>query len=147
MGLGCVLPPAHGLYANVINARGQPEGIGPLSAEQVRSRSLTLEFLKDGRRGPVKQIRAINSRGAYPPEFVNLPSISLLNLNPLITEETEIFHTSHVTFEYDNGRLVKQTAYNRSDRSLYSLHYPRQEYAEYKWEVFSKVVSESGSRT
>jgi YD repeat-containing protein len=131
-------------YANVINARGQPEGIGPLSAEQVRSRSLTLEFLKDGRRGPVKEIRATNSRGAYPPEFVHLPSISLLDLNPLITEETEIFHTSRVTFEYGNGRLVKQTAYNRSDRSLYSLHYPRPDYAEYKWEVFSKVVSESG---
>ena len=131
-------------YANVINARGQPEGIGSLSAEQVRGRSLTLEFLKDGRRGPVKQIRAINSRGAYPPEFSHFPSLSLLGLNPLITEEAEISHTSRVTFEYDNGRLVKQTAYNRNDRSLYSLHYPRPDYAEYKWEVFSKVVSESG---
>ena len=37
-----------------------------------------------------------------------------------------------------------KAAYNRSDRSLYSLHYPRPDYAEYKWEVFSKVVSESG---
>jgi hypothetical protein len=51
-------------YANVINARGQPEGIGSLSGEQVRSRSLTLEFLKDGRRGPVKEIRAIIAAAA-----------------------------------------------------------------------------------
>src|SRR5262245_43510950 len=37
-------------YANVTNARGQPDGIGALSTEQVRSRNLTLAFLRDGRR-------------------------------------------------------------------------------------------------
>ncbi len=131
-------------YANVINTRGQPEGIGSLSVEKVRGRSLALAFLKDGRRGLVKEIRAINSRDAYPPEFASFPSLSLLALNPLLTEEAEILSTSRVTFEYDYGRLVKQSAYNRGDRLLYTLHYPRPDYAEYKWEVFSKVVSESG---
>jgi YD repeat-containing protein len=131
-------------YANVNNARGQPEGIGSLSVEQVRGRNLTLEFLTHGRRGPVKEIRTINSRGAYPPEFFYFPSLSLLALNPLVTEEAEVRNTCRVTFEYDNGRLVKESAYNRGDRLLYTLHYPRPDYAEYKWEVFSKVVSESG---
>jgi YD repeat-containing protein len=128
-------------YANVVNARGQPEGIGSLSAEQIRARSLTLALLKDGRRGPLKEIRAINSRGAYPPEFAYFPSMSLGALNPFPAEEPS---ASRVTFEYDNGRLVKQSAFNRDNRLLYTLHYPRPDYAEYKWEVFSKVVSESG---
>src|SRR5262249_55219806 len=131
-------------YANVVNARGQPEGIGSLSAEQVRGRNLTLAFLKDGRRGPVKEIRTINSRGAYPPEFAYVPSLSLVSLNPLLTEEAEILDTCRVTFEYDNGRMVKQSVFNRDNRLLYTLHYPRPDYVEYKWEVFSKVVSESG---
>jgi hypothetical protein len=130
-------------FANVTTARGHPEGIGPLSAEQVRARNLTLMFLKDGRKGQIKEIRATNSRGAAPPEFAYVPTLSLVALNPF-RENAEFLNTSRVAFEYANRRLVKQSAYNRSNRLLYTLHYPRPDYAEYKWEVFSKVVSESG---
>ena len=131
-------------YANVTKRRGLPEGIGEFSAEQVRHRNLTLEFSKQGRRGPVKEIRAVNSRGAYPPEFAYFPPLSLSELNPLSSKAAEILNICRVTFEYDKGRIVKQSAYDRSDRLFYALHYPKPDIAELKWEEFSQVVSESG---
>jgi hypothetical protein len=63
-------------YANVTKRWGLPEGIGQLSGEQVRRRNLMLAFFKHGRRGPVKEIRTVNSRGAYPQNSL----ITLLSL-------------------------------------------------------------------
>ena len=52
-------------YAQVITRWGLPEGVGHLTAEQVRQRNASLAFHKHGRRGPVHEIRLVNSRGAY----------------------------------------------------------------------------------
>ena len=131
-------------HANVTKRGGLPKGIGELRAEQIRHRNLTLEFSKHGRSGPVKEIRAVNNRGAYPPEFAYFPPLSLVELNPLLTEAAEILTTCRVTFEYEKGRIVKQIAYDRSDRLLYELHYPQPDIAEYKRGAFSQVVRESG---
>jgi hypothetical protein len=54
-------------YAQVITRRGLPEGVGRLTAKQVRQRNSSLAFRKHGRRGPVHEIRLVNSRGAYSP--------------------------------------------------------------------------------
>ena len=56
-------------YAQVLTRWGLPEGVGRLTAEQVRQRNASLAFHKHGRRGPVHEIRLVNSRGAYPPVF------------------------------------------------------------------------------
>jgi YD repeat-containing protein len=131
-------------YANVTKRRGVPEGIGEVSIEQVRHRNITLAFLRHGRRGRVKEIRAVNGRGSYPHEFAYHPPTSLLELNPLLTNMAEILNTCRITFDYDNGRIVRQSAYDRNDRLIYTLHYPQPDIAEYKWQVFSRVVRESG---
>ena len=49
-----------------------------------------------------------------------------------------------VTFELANGQILNQSAYNRSDRMLYTLHYAQPDIAEYKEGGFSKAVRESG---
>lgn len=56
-------------YANVSKRRGLPEGVGRLTDEQVSHRNVSLMFIKRGRWGAAREIRAVNSRGAYPPRF------------------------------------------------------------------------------
>ena len=53
-------------YANVITRWGLPEGVGRLTAEQVRSRNSSLAFHRHGRARPAHEIRVVNSRGAPP---------------------------------------------------------------------------------
>jgi hypothetical protein len=53
-------------YAQVITRRGLPEGVGRLTADQVRQRNTSLAFRKHGRRGPVHDIRLLNSQGVFP---------------------------------------------------------------------------------
>ena len=132
-------------YANVITRWGLPEGVGRLTDEQVRHRNASLAFVKRGRYGSVTEIRAVNSRGAYPPEFAYVPPMSLIGLNPLPSGESELLSLCRVTFAYDaNGDILRQSAYDRSDRLLYALHYVERDIAEYKEGAFSKAVRESG---
>lgn len=89
-------------------------------------------FIKHGRWGVVQEIRAVNSQGAYPPAFTYVPPLSLVTLNPLANEISEILALCRVTFKHDaNGQLLNQSAYNRSDRLLYTLHYAQSDIAEY----------------
>jgi YD repeat-containing protein len=132
-------------YANVILRWGKPEGVGPLTDEQVRHRSVTLAFTKRGRQGLVKEIRAVNSQGAYPPEFAYVTPSSLVALNPLAGGDSEILNLSRITFAYDaKNETLKQSAYNRADRLLYELHYVQPGVAEYKVGPFAQAVRESG---
>ena len=106
---------------------------------------MSLAFTKRGRHGSVKEIRAVNSRGAYPPDFAYFPPLSLLALNPLPRGLSEILSLCRVAFAYGaNGEILKQSAYDRSDRLLYALHYVQPDIAEYKVGAFSKAVRESG---
>jgi predicted Ser/Thr protein kinase len=126
-------------YANVIKRWGLPEGVGRLTDEQVRHRNVTLVFIKHGRWGVVQEVRAVNARGAYPPALTYFPPLSLVGLNPLAGEVAELLALSRVTFTRDaNGQILKQSAYNRSDRLLYTLHYAQPDVAEYKEGAFSK---------
>ena len=54
-------------YAQVITRWGLPDGVGRLTAEQVRQRNASLAFRKYGRRGPVHEVRLVNSWGTYHP--------------------------------------------------------------------------------
>ena len=76
-------------YAQVITRWGLPEGVGRLGAEHMRQRHASLAFHKHGRRGPVKEIRLVNSRGAYPPvsAYTGFPNLS--SLNPLSQETVD----------------------------------------------------------
>ncbi|MGH9195289.1 MAG: TIR domain-containing protein [Acidimicrobiia bacterium] len=132
-------------YANVIKRWGLPEGIGPLTDEDVRHRNVSLAFHKRGRWGVVHEIRAVNSRGGYPPVFTYFPPVSFVFLNPFANELSEISGLCRVTFMRDaDGRVVAQIGYNRSDRPLYTLHYAQPDFVEYKEGAFSKAVRESG---
>lgn len=124
-------------YAQVITRWGLPEGVGRLSAEQVGRRNASLAFHKHGRRGPVKEIRLVNSRGTYHPVGFHTSFLTLVTLNPLSQEtgdgESEVLATSRVVFERDaRGQILNQIGYNRADRRLYTLHYVHPNQAEYK---------------
>jgi YD repeat-containing protein len=134
-------------YANVSKRWGLPEGVGRLTDEQISHRNISLMFIKRGR--VVQEIRAVNSQGAYPPAFAYFPSLSLVALNPLANVESglesEVVTICRVTFKCDaDGRILNQSAYNRSDRLLYTPHYAQPNIAEYKEGAFSKAVRESG---
>jgi YD repeat-containing protein len=137
-------------YANVNTRWGLPEGVGRLTAEQMRQRNSSLEFHKHGRRGPVDEIRLVNSRGAYPPEYYHTATWSLVVLNPLppdtADETLKEMAVSRVAFERDaRGRILNQIAYNRADRRIYTLHYVHPNTAEYKTaEWLIGPVRESG---
>lgn len=53
-------------YANVTKRWGLPVGVGRLTDEDVRHRNISLKLTQRGRRGLVKEVRIVNSRGAYP---------------------------------------------------------------------------------
>ena len=136
-------------YANVIKRWGLPEGVGLLTDEQFRRRNSTLMFVKRGRWGAVHEIRIVNSRGVYLPLPMNTNVLAYWYLNPLEQgsddSPTELLATCRVTFERDGtGRIISQSAYNRADRRLYTLHYAHPNFAEYKERAFAKPVRESG---
>ena len=136
-------------YAQVITRWGLPEGVGRLSAEHVRQRNASLAFHKHGRRGPVHEIRLVNSRGAYHPvSFILFPCLSCRSTRcprRRATAIPELFATTRVVFERDaRGQILNQIAYNRADRRLYTLHYVHPNTAEYKDEGITRLVRESG---
>jgi YD repeat-containing protein len=136
-------------YAQVITRWGLPEGVGHLTAEQMRQRNASLEFHRHGRHGPVHEIRLVNSRGAYPPEFAYTGIPKLSSLNPLsqetVDDVSETSATSRVVFERDaRGQILNQSAYNRAGRRIYTLHYVQPNMAEYKDEGVTRVIRESG---
>ncbi len=54
----------HTAYYNAfVQMKGAPHGIGNLSPDQVRHRSVSLEIVTRGSRGPVLKMRAVDSRG------------------------------------------------------------------------------------
>jgi len=128
-------------YANVTKRWGLPEGVGRLTDEQVRHRNISLKFIRRGRWGVAHEIRLVNSRGVYPPAFTYYPSVSLVKLDPLADEAISL---CRVTFEHPNGKIMNQSAFNCSDRLLYTLHYAQPNIAEYMVEGFPKAVRESG---
>ena len=137
-------------YTTVITRWGLPEGVGRLSAAQVRQRNVSLAFRKHGRREPAHDIRLVNSRGVYPPVFANTGFLALAWLNPLSAEMDDSApatqRVSRVTFERDaQGQILNQMAYTRADRRLYTLHYVQPNLAEYKLaEWLTTAVSASG---
>ncbi|MGH9891017.1 MAG: toll/interleukin-1 receptor domain-containing protein [bacterium] len=132
-------------YANVMKRWGLPEGIGRLTDEEVRHRAVSLAFHKRGRWGVVHEIRAVNSRGGYPPAFGYYSPSSFVDLNPLEREDSERFSLLRVSFTRGaDGQVLTQTGYTRSDRPLYTLHYAQPDIAEYKQGAFSLAVRESG---
>jgi hypothetical protein len=136
-------------YANVITRWGLPEGVGRLTADQVRQRNTSLAFHKHGRRGPVHEIRLVNSRDVYPPVFAQTSWFTLASLNPLSQETVdgvpETLATSSLVFERDaRGKILNQIAYNRAGRQIYMLRYVHPNAAEYKHGDITQVPRESG---
>jgi hypothetical protein len=133
-------------YANVILRWGFPEGVGPLTHEQVSHRSVSLKFTKRGKRGPVEEVRVVNSRDAFPPSFSYAPPLSFRDLDPLSKVGlVEIFAVGRVTFEADaNGFIINQSGFSAAGRLVYTLHYAQPDTAEYKIGAFSRAARESG---
>jgi hypothetical protein len=134
-------------YANVTTRWGLPEGVGRLTDEQVSHRNISLMFIKRGRWKAAHEIRVVDSRGAYPPAFAYFPSLSLISLNPLANEISEFLTLCRVTLTHDaNGQLLNQSAYNRSDRLLYTLHYAQPDIAEYRVRLHKRIKTLTGFR-
>jgi YD repeat-containing protein len=136
-------------YANVITRWGLPEGVGRLTDEQVRRRNTTLAFSKRGRRGPVHEIRLVNSRGMSPPQMMHTGFFLFSGLSPLPEERegspSEGLVTCRVTFERDAGGLIlNQRAYTCAGRELYTLHYAYPGWAAYQEGAIVGVRRESG---
>jgi hypothetical protein len=137
-------------FANVITRWGLPQGVGPLTEEQVRHRNISLKFIRHGRWGIAHEVHIVNSYGAYPPAFAYFPPISLIDLNPLPDLDSglnsELLSLCRVTFDRDGkGRILNQSGYNRANRLLYTLHYAQPDIAEYKKEgAFARKILESG---
>jgi YD repeat-containing protein len=134
-------------YANVITRWGLPEGVGRLSDAQVRRRNTTLAFSKRGRRGPVHDVRLVNSRGVSPPLFARTAVFPWGDLNPLEQDTTlpEDMLMCRVTIERDaDGRILDQRAFNCADRELFRLHYAQPGWAEYKEGPINIQRRESG---
>ena len=83
--------------------------------------------------------------------FAQIGFHRLSAVNPLeqvnYRRSSEFLETCRVRFERDaNGQIPNQSAYNRADRRLYTLHYDNAEpnFAEYKEGAFLVAVRESG---
>ena len=101
-------------YANVITRWGLPEGVGRLTDEQVRQRNASLAFHRHGRRGPVHEIRLVNSRGVYHPVsfHAGFPCLSRRSTRCPRRGRRRLRKsaTSRVVFERDaHGQILNQS--------------------------------------
>ena len=139
-------------YANAIMRWGLPEGIGQLTDYQIQHRNAILKFTKKGRKGPIEEVRIVNSRGRYAPVFASPPLFSVGALMPL-ADHTRIGGVSlptimvarRLVFERSHdGRILAQRAYNASNRLLYTLQYVGPDVAKFGDGPFTEAIRESG---
>ena len=139
-------------YANAIMRWGLPEGIGQLTDAQMQHRNSMLKFTKKGRKGPVEEVRIVNSRGKYPPVFASSGFLLLGSLMPLASDTLigglslpSTLVTRRVVFERSHdGRVLAQRAYNASNRLLYTLQYVEPNVAKFGDGPFTEAIRESG---
>jgi hypothetical protein len=138
-------------FANVTTRWGLPEGIGPLSAEQVSRRNVSVVLIRRGRRNPADEVRVVNSAGLTPAVGQAFPNSSMAALNPLPSAGTdgpvssELVQLTRVTFTRDaGGHLLEQAGFNRGGRRLYTIRFAEPNLGEFKQEGFGMPMRESG---
>ena len=139
-------------YANAITRWGLPVGIGQLTDAQMQHRNSMLKFTKKGRKGPVEEVRIVNSRGKYPPVFASSGFLLLGSLMPLASDTLigglslpSTLVARRVVFERSHdGRVLAQRAYNASNRLLYTLQYVEPNVAKFGDGPFTEAIRESG---
>jgi YD repeat-containing protein len=113
-------------YANAVSRWGVPEGVGLLTAEQVRHRGQSLRFYK--RAGRVERVETINALG----HLTDRPVLS----GPIATPDDLAYVSRHVcAFDYkrdESGRLTDEIARNALGEVVWSLHYTDADTALYK---------------
>jgi tRNA A-37 threonylcarbamoyl transferase component Bud32 len=113
-------------YAEEVHRWGVPEGIGPLTPEQVRHRALSCRFLKRG--GRVERLEFVNSLG----HLVTQPMMS----GPIVTVEDLSYTDRFVcAFDYSRdeaGRLLEEVARDATGDVVWSFHYTGPDTGYYK---------------
>jgi tRNA A-37 threonylcarbamoyl transferase component Bud32 len=113
-------------YANVATRWGAPEGVGPLSAEQVRHRGQSYRLWK--RAGRVERMEVVNALGR--------PADRPVRSGPIATaDDLALASRSVCAFDYhrdESGRLTDEIARNVAGDVIWSFHYTSADTGVYK---------------
>jgi YD repeat-containing protein len=107
-------------YATIVKRHGLPEGIGRLSEDQARRRSLVHRLTLRG--GKVQVLEVVNGRGQYttPDRTGNIHTSRLDSLGGTSREGTAC------RFEYHrdaDGRLTRELAFDRFGEMVWTFHF------------------------
>jgi YD repeat-containing protein len=118
-------------YANYVKRHGVPEGIGPISEEQMARRERTFKFYRRG--GKVEQVDSINGRGEPSTE----PGIEAL-LGQDERQTKGVISTDlpgkiwSMRYKRDaDGHLSEEAAYDRAGQVVRRLHFTSPNTAHY----------------
>jgi YD repeat-containing protein len=115
-----------GYYGQMVRRWGLPEGVGPLTEEQVGHRNRSFKFVR--RAGRVERVEVVNGLGAPAPS----PVVALLGNQAELALPGDHVFGGHYTpqvecrYEYkrdDRGRLLEETARDRTGRVVWRLRY------------------------
>lgn len=104
--------PTHEYYANYVERWGVPEGICPLSANDLGQRDVSFRLTRAGWCGRVVRIEAVDSSGCLTP-YSPLGMFGCGYLNPPDPMDVEFDKPCRMDFSYDSSRLRGITVFNR----------------------------------
>jgi YD repeat-containing protein len=118
-------------YATFVKRRGEPEGIGPISEEQLARREQTFKFYRRG--GKVERVDSINSRGSPNTEH---DITALLGHDerqaPGLLSDGMPSRIWSLHYKRDTeGNLSEETAYDRAGQVVRRLHFTSPNTAHY----------------
>ena len=109
----------HHSYYNTFTRRfGIPEGIGPLTPQQVRRRAVSWRFVRRGRSGPLLRMEAVDSRGKLTPKH----SVGT-HLNP---QPDHVSPTRECKWEFVRDsqlRIIYEQAHDKHGKPVWGLVY------------------------
>ncbi|MFL5243941.1 MAG: protein kinase domain-containing protein [Gemmataceae bacterium] len=110
-------------FANMVKRRGVPEGIGPLTAAEVKPRHLSYQFFRRG--GVVEEVRTVNGYGR--------PAVRTGSIAALVRESdpTEKLEFRYVYKRNQEGQLLEEEAQDRHGNVLWVLHFTAPDRAYY----------------
>ncbi|MFL5240516.1 MAG: protein kinase domain-containing protein [Gemmataceae bacterium] len=103
---------------------GVPEGVGPLSEEEVAHRQYAFKFSHRGKR--LEKMEIVNGSGALTTHFLEGPLITIQN------QRTGLGSESVYTYHYDGeGRLADEISAREGGHVLWTFHYTTRDTGHY----------------
>jgi len=101
-------------FTRWIRRRGVPEGLGPLTLEEVKRRKVSTRMLREG--GRIRKVETVNSTGALSANYYNT---ALLGGSPDGQDQECAWEFVY----HENGSVAREEVRNAFDRLLYRCEY------------------------